>query len=582
MPEINNIERSTTIAQPMVDEQVQSQTDDQVQYTQYQQSATGGYDPRATTASTQQQRPRNAARLSELVRNHNRSYPLSEEGKRYNADLINAVTSSGELPGVKVIPLPNPSNSVAFQYGDGASVIMYEDCIPPTSGVKTDQSASDLMKSFRRNLGDTVNPINITMVSKEDYGRSQQMASAIINNLSFYSNQALGDYVFSLDSLDRQLRIMRDREPIIRWADAYDPHGMPTRNDLVMAVTMPDTDQSNLRPDEQPDQMIYLAVYGYVTFSRVPDEVRNRFGGRGRGRDDYDFKPEVHISNIISPIRDKSTIFLAIALAYHYWIREGNWVHQFDDLDTNNLGVLFTGEDHRPEHFDSFEDRDQAIYQYMDDPVLILDVVDGRDQIFGLGEYALDNPEANARLAQTINTFLGREVVGTDVPLLAYYRTQLVGRASTHRDGNTFRDSRYLDFIRAMHELNPNDIERQMGRIQQLLNSLPAEVELDNIRAVFGQDYVTPLYVNNMIRITKSMWNVVIPSILDHLNIVSVGNSFEGVNTSVLYDYDDVDYVQIQPRGLRRSRYGRSSYGSRGGDRDRYRYTGYSRNRYDR
>lgn len=459
--------------------------------------------------------------ISFLLRNSVSATAFSEEGTNYVHKLKERLeTRRNILPDeLKVMNLSYPPESLVFICANKAILMIFSE----TSSAQTiDRPVFSLFNeavdSLKRATGGKIEVRNTIIVTPQDYSRPDQMAVEIVNELQGLLDPGIGDA--NLDSFrNADLTVVTDRNWCAAYLNAHDPHGVPDRDSLQIAVCVSNrrnrmANQDMFNPDNQFADLQTLAVIsGYTEFI-----LANQVNPRGEPM----FLPLVHISRIVSSIQSEAFIPLLLSVAVERWVRNGGWKAQFDDIGSlsPNIGNLCRDlTTNTPMTVSNPMEREAFIREHMTFPMPVLDIVNGRAHMPGLERYAI--PEWGQVVLNNCSKFLaGREMLPNNRPTYNAYEDYV---GYIQNGTSVYQDSRWIDYLNMMIHLKDAD------RCARLL-SKQADPNLEfRVLKEFAPD-LRPLYHRAVTGLAPDLFKALANAIRGQISVIDNSSMANTIN----------------------------------------------------
>lgn len=469
---------------------------------------------------------------------------LSAEGNEYVKQLKTFLKEKSSILGaeIKVINLSSPHEALAVCLGNDAFVLLFSEVAPggdtPTSAL-TKEALENLMSIVGRN----VKMRNAIVVTPDMYSRGAVMAAHLINCFALLSN---GNFTITLDSMRKyQLEISTNVSDYENFNRKFNPHGVIARDDIkiTLAINTPKKTQDiaqNFFAQSEVDKTEICTIACYTNFLRG-----NTFSHDGIQK----YIPEVHISEIVSAIPFQGVIPLALAIVSDFVVAGGHWKTQFTNLDalSPNIGNLFSNAaDGAPIQLDNLAVVNQYLSSYFENPVLIMDVVEGRARIPGIEQYVIQN--SNGYVTDTINKFLGlqtgqQNAIHADMSNYSVLYKAYVG---DFQQGSDTCDTRWVDYLNMMIH------HRDRNKCASLLERFPENLQLTYLKSFVD---ARPQYLANMVAFSYPFINSFSNIIKNAVRVNSNMNNNQSISAGAWYGFSagfamgntSTPYAQINP-----------------------------------
>ena len=477
----------------------------------------GTIPPTSNYANTGQQ---DSPDFIEVYRRSTAATAMSSAGTKYVRELREHLETKRGTLDIKVITLTYPPETLAFISGDSAFLLIFSEANRKDDNLPTAALTQTAMRTLQSTVGHNVNVHNYIVVTPQDYDKVEAMCAHLINCFASIFNPDVRN--LNINSMSRsQIEISLNPNTYEDFTRRVDPHGVPSRADIHMTVSLntPKRQNSaNMNMFEQVDcDKTELATIGaYVIFINSPD-------GTGVPK----FLPEVHISSIVTNMPVRGMLPLLLSLATDYLIDQGGWKSQFSNLGgthTANIGnLLMDPQTGAPWRCENITARDALITQTCRPPVLILDVVHGRAHIPGLEQYAI--PENSAHIVGSYNRFLVNSQIPENAPVGRPLCQEYIGFMNS---GGNSADSRWVDFLNVM-------VTHSSNRAQcELLMAHPSRPEdMVAIKRSLCSD-LTLHYVADMVILQPDVLRAVQAAVHQKLRMISGNVASGSVDMSAL------------------------------------------------
>lgn len=408
---------------------------------------------------------------------------LSKDGLAYVETLkecINNINASQNTI-IKTADLSSPENTLIIYDDKSAVGLVFEE-----SAANFDHSAErvrpvidcrkKLREAFNIRFGNTLELINIVVVTPEDYPRVNQMACYLTQFLCAYNTEStiLSANYFFKNKKNTFLQISTNPEDYALCIDRYSPHGVPARADITLTFQMVERNYDNSISGGQRTPQVsvipFAAVGAYVTF-------------RDAERGEPIRIPEIHISEIVTSFQSFYLIPILTTYAAHellFGSPEPLWFRQFTSLgnENENLGALYTTSNPttQKEELGIINDQNKIMIMlnkmnntFFDtythqlrpqeiSPRLYVDFVEGRAVIAGWREFAgsLDM-EPVTKITEYWNDFIGSTDKSTDLIENGYIANpvykEIIGK---FKKGAITFDSRNLSYLTLVNHYPTN------------------------------------------------------------------------------------------------------------------------------
>lgn len=307
---------------------------------------------------------------------------------------VNTISDKGEVfiqqikrlcadYGLTVKELNYPPKTLVASYEDRFIILLNDEAIGASDKIPTISKLEIAAKYAQDELGGKSYLINGIVVSPEDYDRYVIMSAYLRNALvmtsptstsSRFTVQSLNDYVLEV--------AVGNSTKYSHSLVTTNPHGIPARADVYITITATsirnNVGERNMFTDAASQSSYELASVGAYTIFNRPN-----VGGK--------LIPEVHISEITTSFQNERILPIVLAIAKTVLLDHGAWRSQFMTIGKNtaNIGNLVMDQTHKPMQLDSSDLVNDFINAYTTNPILCLDIVEGRARVPGLERYGL-------------------------------------------------------------------------------------------------------------------------------------------------------------------------------------------------
>jgi len=338
------------------------------------------------------------------------------------------------------------------------------------------------------------------VVDESSYDYASVMAATILNTIMTVvdeDNGALNESSFLINN--RQIPLVVSTKP-----DAYrdyvrrvSPFGFSERDDIGFLVGFPRencpmTERFNVAPETH---VILFAVTGYTQFVRIENQMAyGTFGQPAKT-----IRPIVHITSIVSQI---PSIAAKTFIAHRNWRKPYLMINGKESMNVGNLVLNVdpnTGARSTVDAETAFQ-AEEAMNATCEEPILALDITQGRDGIPGM-ECILGLRNAageEVKLASVMQKFYPSKVHPS-----AYNINVVAGQireyTGTVQLDNQILDSRCADYLRMFRKIGdfgqvavllsqPNDPALRLQQLQDF--SLPVKSLYNTTSVILSRDCV--------------------------------------------------------------------------------------------
>lgn len=439
-----------------------------------------------------------------VFRNNMVAASMTPEGTRYVETLRRTLKeNSNDVGGqeeFRVSTLTYPPRTVVISKGRDAIALLFSEANHHDENTPLAALTLKVANAAKKQLGSDMVLNNTIVVTPDDYEKVTVMANHVINTLRCITSPEINSLTIG-DMNNCSLEVSTSKAVYEDFIRRNNPHGVPARADVSLVITLDDhTDQNRradniLRQADSSSRTEIAAIGLYTTFVYVTVNGALKF------------LPEVHISEITTPMGMEGMIPLCLSLAAEFVLQNRLWLAQFSDNsgpNIPNIGNLVqdpaTGE---PFRVDTLASRDSFVAVNCVQPVLMLDVVEGRARIPGLERYSI--PEWYPHIIDSYNRFLragGGGLIPIDrnlAPATISYRTY----TGTAKSGIQTLDSRWVDFLSVMVHRSSERTE-----LERLLRHYDDERQQVAALRQYAVD-LQLLYVNHTVTVLPNVLNAV-------------------------------------------------------------------------
>lgn len=370
--------------------------------------------------------------------------------------------------------------------------------------------AEEVVAAFRQHPGmGSIRILKSFVIEESSYDYAGVIAASILNTIMTVvdeDNNALNENSFMINN--RQIPLVVSTKP-----DAYrdyvrrvSPFGFAERDDIGFLVGFPRencpmTERFNVAPETH---IILFAVTGYTQFVRIENQMAyGTFGQPAKT-----IRPIVHITSIVSQIPSMVLLPPAITIAAKTFIAHRNWRKPYlmiNGKESMNVGNLVlnvdpqTGARSTVDAETAFQ-AEEAMNATCEEPILALDITQGRDGIPGM-ECILGLRNAAGQeitLASVMQKFYPGKVHPSahNINVVAGQIREYTG---TVQLDNQVLDSRCADYLRMFRKIGdfgqvavllsqPNDPALRLQQLQDF--SLPVKSLYNTTSVILSRDCV--------------------------------------------------------------------------------------------
>lgn len=349
--------------------------------------------------------------------------------------------------------------------------------------------ASEVIAAFHQHSGcDNIRILKSFVIDESSYDYANQTVVAIHNMIATVVAEDEGTInvaSFRINNRDVPLVVCTKPDVYKDYVRRVSPFGFSERDDIGFTVGVPRdncpvSERFNVSPETH---MIFFAVTGYTQFVRIenPQWVY--------GQQPKSVRPLIHIASIVSQIPSIVLLPPAITIATKVFIAHRNWRRPYlmiNGKESANVGNLVISQDpatgaRSTSDCETPFQAEEALNQACEEPILCLDITDGRDGIPGT-EIILaqrDSSGMDLKLSAVLARFYGDRVIPeahginfiAGAPIKEYTGSVMID--------NTVMDSRCADYLRMFRKIGdysavagllnqPNDPALRLQQLQDL------------------------------------------------------------------------------------------------------------------
>lgn len=373
--------------------------------------------------------------------------------------------------------------------------------------------ADEVVTAFRTHPGmGSIRILKSLVVDETSYDYAGVFAASIFNTIMTVvdeDNGQINESSFMLNNRNVPLVVSTKPDAYRDYIRRVSPFGFPERDDIGFLVGFPRencpiTERFNVSPETH---IVLFAVTGYTQFVRIENQMA--YGTYGtNGQIQKTIRPIVHISSIVS--QNPSMVLLppAVTIAARIFIAHRNWRKPYlmiNGKESMNVGNLVlnvdpnTGARSTTDCETAFQ-AEEAINITCEEPILALDITQGRDGIPGMEcVFGMRNGTGeNITLASVMKKFYPNKVNAT-----AHGMTTTAGEIREYTGmvqiDNQVMDSRCADYLRMFRKIGdfgqvaillsqPNDPALRLQQLQDF--SLPVKSLYNTTSAILSRDCV--------------------------------------------------------------------------------------------
>lgn len=465
----------------------------------------------------------------DVLRKSSMTSMLSPDGIKYIKDLKELLSNQDNVADgavIRITSLSYPSEALAVHCGKYAVVIIFSEAVSNTdTNIPTVGYARGAVRTMRELIGQDVQLLNTIVITPRDYNRVTHMASHLINvfkTMIIPEFQALNASSFNNLSID----VSPNPEIYDSMVERSSVHSTPARADIRLTFFLSDgkknTNDSGVfsRAEHSVNRTDIAAVGAYVVFNIITTPEGY-----------HKYIPEIHISEITCRVIYDGMLPVILSLATEILIDNGVWRSQFSDIGKNipNVGnLVFDPSTNAPWYVENTAQRDAFFQQYCTDPILVIDIVEGRARIPGLELYGFNTDPSvpmEHPLVAKYNRFLGGQVLAPQQPITKVICHEYGGYFVS---GPGYQDSRWCDYLTLMIHNSSS-----MDRLRELLRHQSKE----EARVEIIRPFATALelhFVNHIAMVMPEAIRPVQMIIKDKIRVINGTNSSGTVDMTSL------------------------------------------------
>ena len=273
------------------------------------------------------------------------------------------------------------------------------------------------------------------VVTPDEYDRVERNANTAINILKTCTHEIRID----LNTMTKLgLNVSTNRLKAIDFIKAVSPHAVLARNDLALTISV-DAKGEIIHPASGYNQQDYRAETVIASIVGYTDFIEE-----GIIQGERRFRPIVTITDVVSIIPSPKILAILLPLVADAWISKRGWLAPFRRLGSGspNIGNLVRDAKKKPMGLGKIEELEAFVSKMLLDPILSIDVPDGRYRHPGIDAFVA--PNATPYLTALMDTVFGNQVTSASVPSVSKIGAhEYIG---VYRE-NELKDSRYLDYL---------------------------------------------------------------------------------------------------------------------------------------
>lgn len=335
--------------------------------------------------------------------------------------------STDALEGVVI---HTPDNAVAIL------LILADNCRYPK-----ELSPTSLIPTFAnlwKQMSGSVQPFaQAPTITPAEYDRVERIANTAINVIKVH----LGEIDINLAAMTATgLNVSTNRLKAIDFIEAVSPHAVHARDDITLTISV-NTKDDIIRPTTGFNQNEYQAETTICALTGYTDFVDcGLIDGKKK------FRPIITITDVVSVIPSPKIIALLLPLAVDAFIQKRGWLAPFKRLGTGypNIGNLVRDAKKKPVGLTKVEELDAFVNTMLVQPVLAMDVTDGRFRLPGMDAFVAASAAERAYLPALMDGLFGGNLFqSTILQATIPGPSEVIG---VYRD-QTMKDTRCLDYL---------------------------------------------------------------------------------------------------------------------------------------
>jgi len=423
--------------------------------------------------------------IYELYKRVPSSSRLSDEGVKYATTIADALADKG-ITMYTVTCEQIEARVYASAKDAGYVVVLFNETYQ--AGPLHDAPCADFWRQvtqkFQAEHPEYTKFLQSILITADEYGKVKQMISIIdsifataFGNISITSCESFRNARFS---------IVTNINSVRRFVEQHSPHVVPARDDYGVLVCLDvNTKKKNQYGSDIIEQKPILAITGYTRFLN-PAQTNNV--------NDIRNVPLAIITDIVSDIPSPYMLPLAIAVGVDAFIGQDmcfNPYRNFADKSQPQLGSLFVDENGHLEEITNIQRFNQVREMGFVKPFIAIDITEGRARLVGIDQMVKD---AFVMGKKFFNFFgLNSDMLKAEDTVVGAPFYNFIG---TVRENGKQIDSRKVDYLKLV-TASPSGVAQYMQFLRQDLRD--PEIQLNNIREVYGTEAVEPLYITTTI-----------------------------------------------------------------------------------
>lgn len=404
---------------------------------------------------------------------------LSMDGRTY-CDNITAVIGAAKVE-VLSISTPKIEARVFVNPASGGGVaLLFAETYTDMDNTPAAECAQLVVSAVTMQKRTNVRIIQCIVVTRDDYALAENAAAFIQNLFMSYCGGQAATLTFE-QFRDHRVTISTNIEKVKNFVSKISMHAVPTRADIgfILSFSQPSTMRG---PDgrQEVDQIGFLACTGYTRFI-APDAYMQT----------NKFLPVVIITDIVTNLPNPQLLALALPIAADYFITRRAWLVPYSTFAKGrpNLGALLEDATTKgPALISDVASLEQLVATLCSSPLLGIDVSEGRARPLYLDQLgAPDGTVPNMISAFYQNVVMdAKDLVHTGKTIHLW---DAYNHTGTVVENGTTKDSRYVDFINVVQQLNDHksaiNLLRQSGYPNKQIEEI-RKLFTDSTRSLYG------------------------------------------------------------------------------------------------
>lgn len=329
-------------------------------------------------------------------------------------------------------------DAVAFSIGKNSIVLVRDTDMSNIQALANDTRLYAARNTFNEIMKDHT-LLNIVSVNRFMYNRAPQMATYIRQTLSAITDDQISGLV--LDNFEQyQVNIDTEMSNVREFFNEHSPSPVIAGDFGFIAGISEKMNKSYGAPLSKS----MFGVTGYVEF--IQNEA------------DSTYTPVVHVTDILSVMASTKMLAIALPLIADVFITRGLWRYPFSSFgkaDVNIGNLIVDYKTQKPATVSDAADMRKMISQYINSPILCIDVKSGSASITGLTMLtrAADHPYLAGQIYNFLN--VGMDSIPPTIQIGEGMFREIVGVLETgkSRIGANLTDTRDLNYLNLVSKL---------------------------------------------------------------------------------------------------------------------------------